>query len=92
MRTVVVYSSLTKPDLIYGLPKAASLYLSYSIALFMAGSLFWEYPFIFIFPYVVIIYGIFYITTIIDPYFFAILDKKPTTKQKNKNKGNLYVC
>lgn len=92
MRTVIVYSSLTKPDLIYGLPKEVSTYLAYFIGVFMVGNFIWEYPFILIFPYIIIIYSVFYVTTMIDPFFFAILDKKRRTRQGDKNKGNLYVC
>lgn len=92
MRTVVIYNSITKPDSLYGLPSEAINYLLYCIGLYMVGSMIWEYPFIFIFPYIAVIYAIFYITTLVDPFFFAILDKKPYTKQRAKNKGNFYVC
>lgn len=93
MQSTIIYSSLTKPELIFGISKDSIFIFAIFLSSFMLAKFFIEFSMIWLLPSASIIYLILFIAAKVDPFYFTINNRngKLRTKQFNKNKGNLYV-
>ena len=88
-----VYSSITKPELVFGISHDSLFVLAIFFMLFIFIKQFSGISILWLFPSVATIYALLFITAKVDSFYFAIsnLKNKLRTKQHSKNKGNLYV-
>lgn len=93
MKSVVIYSSLTRPELIFGIAKEAIPLFSIFFSLFIFFKAFANYSMLWILPITIVAYLIFFIAAKVDPFYFSVEQKKGIlrTKQIHKNKGNYYA-
>ena len=94
MKTTIIYSTLTKPELIMGISKDSFPFIAIPFTLFLLVKAFWDISLIYIVLVLLVVYGILWLATYIDPFYFAIFNKFNTMKTKKftKNKGNKYDC
>jgi type IV secretory pathway VirB3-like protein len=93
MQSAVIYSTLTKPEMIFGLPKEALPIIGGLFAIFMLGKVFMNYSILWGLPFIAIIYLLFFIVGKVDPFYFSVMQKKSSlrTPNFNKHKGNYYA-
>lgn len=93
MHSTVIYTALTKPELVFGISKDSIFIFVVFIAGFMLIKLFADFSVIWLFPSGAFIYLLLFITAKVDPFYFTvnIRNTKLTTKRFSANKGNLYV-
>lgn len=93
MKKSNVYSPLTRPELIFGIPKDAIFIFAIFLALFMIIKFFAEFSMLWLLPSGMTIYLVLFVAAKVDPFYFTISKRKGKlrTKQNSNNKGNLYV-
>ena len=94
MKKTLIYSALTKPEKIMGLPKDALIAVFALILLIIVVRNFYEFSIVFLILFGLLAYGIVWFFVYLDPFYFSIFFKKIKikTKEFTKNKGNKYVC
>ena len=93
MQSTIIYSPLTKPELIMGISKDAVFIFAAFLALFMSFRFFVDYSIFWLLPTGLFVYSILFVAAKVDPFYFTINKRKGNliTKQFAKNKGSLYV-
>ena len=104
MQTAVVYATLTRPEMVFGINKDAIPLFALLFGIFMIIKVsiqalnFFELTefslsMLWVVPFGSLVYLIFYITGKIDPFYFSIDRRcsKLRTKKFSQNRGNLYV-
>lgn len=93
MQSTVIYSPLTKPELVFGISKDSIFIFALFLSGFMLAKFFTDFSVIWLFPSSLIVYVSLFITAKVDPFYFTvnIRNNKLKTKRFGVNKGNLYV-
>lgn len=92
MRTTVIYSTLTKPELISGLAKESLVILGVVVVIFIFFKEDFGYSILWLVPVLTISYALLWWVAKIDAFFFKIAFEKIRLRTKNssKHKGNYY--
>ena len=104
MQSAVIYSALTRPEMILGVNKDALPLFAIFFGIFMIIKIIFEFmtyidaidfsiSMLWLVPLTGVLHLVFFITGKVDPFYFTIDRKfnRLRTKQFNQNKGNLYV-
>ncbi|CAC9466667.1 hypothetical protein BSPLISOX_2843 [uncultured Gammaproteobacteria bacterium] len=92
MRTTVIYSTLTKPELFFGLAKESLVVIAAVTMLFIFFKENFGYSILYLIPILGVVYGLLWWVAKVDPFFFKIMFEriKLKTKGNNKHGGNYY--
>lgn len=91
MKETVIYSTLTKPEMMFGLPKEALGFFVIFFAIFNIARLILDFSMLWILPFGILLYLIFFIAAKVDPFYFSIAMKKDKFKNKRIKKGAIKV-
>lgn len=94
MKKTLVYSALTRPEKIIGLPKDGLIAVFGLILLVLIARNFYSFSILFLVLSSLISYGLVWFFVYLDPFYFSIFFKKTKirTKEYSKDLGNKYVC
>lgn len=92
MQTTVIYYTLTKPELFFGLAKESLVVIAAATMLFIFFKENFGYSILWLIPILMVVYGFLWWVAKVDPFFFKIAFEKINLKTKNsiKNGGNYY--
>lgn len=92
MQSTVIYSVLTKPELIAGLAKESLVVIGVVVMTFIFFKEDFGYSILWLIPVLMITYAMLWWVAKVDPFFFKVAFEKIRLRTKNfsKHKGNYY--
>lgn len=92
MQSTVIYSVLTKPELMAGLAKESLVILGVVVVIFIFFKEDFGYSILWLVPVLTITYALLWWVAKLDAFFFKVAFEKIRLRTKNfsKHKGNVY--